>query len=93
MRNRDAFVMLNDPSVNYWPEMQETVPSTFPNERVDGVILAVAHKIYRDIEFIQWLKENTSVVFDAAILLTDTQRADLRNHGIKVESIGRGEGL
>ena len=93
MRNHNASVILNDPYVNYWAELQEDVPSVFPTEPVDGAILAVAHKSYIDNGIMEWLKENTSVVVDAAPLLTKNQRDELRNNGVCVESIGRGDGL
>ncbi len=93
MRHRGATVLLNDPAVTFWSEIQESVPSALPAEHVDGVLLAVAHEMYRQPEFIEWLKKSTLIVFDAAPLLTNEQRNDLRSHGIQVESIGRGEGL
>ena len=90
LENRGAVVLLNDPVVGYWDEMDVSVTNKMPCQAVDGVILAVAHTAYKDQKMFDWLSQKTSVIVDAANILSVRQHNQLKDQGLQVCSIGRG---
>ena len=90
LESRGAIVLLNDPVVGYWDEMNVSVTNKMPCKAVDGVILAVAHTAYKDQKMFEWLSQNTSVIVDAANILSVRQHSQLKEKGLQVHSIGRG---
>ena len=58
----------------------------------DAVIFAVPHQQYRDLDLTSWGSKNT-LVLDASWVFSDEQRDTARAYGIRIESIGRGDGL
>ena len=60
---------------------------------VDAVVFAVTGGFYRSLEPSSWLGDERPAILDANGVLTAAQRTQLRAHGCRVESIGRGAGL
>ena len=89
-----AEVVSHDPMVPFWTELklkiQQKIP---PSDSFDAVILAVPHDLYRTFDYKAWLRKNRPLIFDANDVLNSEQRKTLREAGIQVESIGRGDGL
>ena len=90
-----AVVEVHDPYVNDWPELKLKPIQELPSSKLyEGVIFAVPHKHYRELNLAQWAVSNTGImVLDANNVFTSTQRQSARNVGIRLESIGRGRGL
>ena len=93
LKIRGANVLLNDPVVGYWEELEIRVDEKMPERKVDGVILAVAHSVYRDCQMLDWLQRNATVIVDAVDLLSAEQRYQLKAQGLSVNSIGRGSDI
>ena len=88
-----ADVICHDPHVTYWEEMSMQLTSKLPKaNNFDAVIFAVSHKYYKDIDIASWA-DGCNLLFDANSLLSDSQRKLLRENNIRVESVGRGDGL
>jgi nucleotide sugar dehydrogenase len=93
-RSRGAKVICHDPLIDYWPELNETLPSELPSpEGIDSVVFAVPHEEYKKLDIKKWLKGSKPLVLDAFNILSKQQREDFRQAGCKVICIGRGEGL
>jgi len=88
-----ADVICHDPHVTYWEEMSMQLTSKLPKaNNFDAVIFAVSHKYYKDIDIASWA-DGCNLLFDANSLFSDSQRKLLRENNIRVESVGRGDGL
>ena len=71
-----------------------TIDPELPSaEGFDVVVPAVAHKAYRELDFVEWLGASRPLIYDANNLLDDAARRRLRTCGLRVESTGRGAGL
>lgn len=93
-RSRGAKVICHDPLIDYWPELNETLPSELPSPLgIDSIVFAVPHGEYKKIPIKKWLNGAKPVVLDAFNILSKQQREDFRKAGCRVISIGRGEGL
>jgi UDP-N-acetyl-D-glucosamine dehydrogenase len=91
---RGASVRCHDPLVSRWRELEIDVETGSPRPAgVDAVVFAVADRFYRSLEPSTWLGEERPEILDANGVLTAPQRTQLRAHGCRVESIGRGAGL
>jgi nucleotide sugar dehydrogenase len=88
-----ADIVCHDPYLIYWEELDIKMPKELPSvENFDAIVVAVPHKQYRDLDLSQWAI-GCPVVLDANWVFSDEQRELARNKGIKIESIGRGNGL
>ena len=77
----------------YWEEMSMNLPVKLPNaEDFDAVIFTVSHRQYKNLELIPWAI-GCKLIFDANGLFGKNQRSLLRNNNVRVESVGRGNGL
>tara|TARA_B100001989_G_C24530911_1_gene461571 strand:- start:267 stop:1667 length:1401 start_codon:yes stop_codon:yes gene_type:complete len=85
----------HDPLVNYWEEVKIRVKKTFPRaDNYDGVIFTVPHKQYKELDLSKWLLKNRDVVvLDGFMVWNKNKRDEFRNNGVKLESIGVGNGL
>jgi UDP-N-acetyl-D-mannosaminuronate dehydrogenase len=91
-RARGATVLLHDPLVRYWNELQTIVPGDLPElAGADAVVFAVPHNPYRLLDVEGWLGEARPVVLDASDVLSADQRAAFARLGCTVAAIGRGE--
>jgi len=89
-----AIVVAYDPYLRYWPELDRQLPEYLPDaDQFDAVVLAVAHREFSNIDFVEWARDSKPVLIDAANLLSKEGRVMLRAAGVRVESIGRGTGL
>jgi UDP-N-acetyl-D-glucosamine dehydrogenase len=89
-----AIVIAYDPYLRYWPELDRQLPEYLPDaDQFDAVVLAVAHREFSNIDFVEWARDSKPVLIDAANLLSKEGRVMLRAAGVRVESIGRGAGL
>jgi len=89
----EASVVCHDPYVKYWEEMSMNLPVKLPNaEDFDAVIFTVSHRQYKNLELIPWAI-GCKLIFDANGLFGKNQRSLLRNNNVRVESVGRGNGL
>jgi len=88
-----ALVIPHDPLVTYWVERQLSIGGDLPKpDSFDAVVFAVPHREYTQIDVDKWLtKGGTVLLFDANNVLTEKQRAAVRQSGYKLLSIGRGE--
>lgn len=86
-----ATVVLNDPLVGRWDEMDRDVPADLPPAAgLDAVVFAVPHSLYSSLDLRSWLAGTTPVVFDACGVLSAAQRAEAAGLGSTVAGIGRG---
>jgi nucleotide sugar dehydrogenase len=86
-------VTCHDPYVSYWDELNIEIPKRLQKAKdFDAVIMAVPHKQYRDLNLSIWGK-SCSLILDANCVFSNEQRKLAHKQGIKVESIGRGDGL
>jgi UDP-N-acetyl-D-glucosamine dehydrogenase len=84
-------VVLHDPLVGHWDELDREVPKTIPStEGIDAVVFAVAHREYRDLDLVAWMAGRTPAILDANGVLSKERRATLRAAGCRVASVGRG---
>jgi UDP-N-acetyl-D-mannosaminuronate dehydrogenase len=88
-----AKVTCHDPYLNYWNELGITIPKKLPfAANFDAVIFAVQHQQYKDLDLDNWANSKT-IILDANWVFNKDQRKTLRAKGIRIESIGRGNGL
>jgi UDP-N-acetyl-D-mannosaminuronate dehydrogenase len=88
-----ANVTCHDPYVTYWDELDINLPLQLPKSvDFDAVIFSVPHKQYRNMDLASW-GSGTPLILDANWVFNSGQRESARNRGIRVESIGRGDGL
>ena len=86
-------VFCHDPYLTYWDELDLALLKELPKPaNYNAVIMAVAHKQYRELILSNWAL-GTELVLDASSIFNKEQRNLAREQGIRVESIGRGEGL
>ncbi len=91
-RRRGAKVILHDPLVDEWSELEMIVESILPpSESVDGIVFAVRHKVYRELDLRVWLAEGQPAVLDANDVLSVEQRKVVTDSGCTFASIGRGQ--
>lgn len=83
-----------DPFVDHWPEMDRSLPASLPEaNRFDAIVITTPHREFLDLDLLGWLGRARPVVLDAANVTTRDQRQRCRAVGIRVESVGRGDGL
>ena len=88
-----ADVSCHDPYLTYWDELEQVLLKQLPAPAdYSAVIMAVPHKQYRKLTLADWAI-GTELVLDANSVFNKEQRSLARMKGIKVESIGRGDGL
>jgi len=93
MIKQGAVVTCHDPHITYWEELDIDLPKQIPKAcDFDAVIFAVSHRYYRELDLASWA-QNTTLVLDANYVFSNEQRGEARNQGIRVESIGRANGL
>ena len=86
-------VVCHDPYVDYWSEMSMSISGELPKaDNFDVVIFAVPHKQYKAMNLVSWAS-GCDLLFDANSLLNKKQRQLLRDHNVRVESVGIGDGL
>jgi UDP-N-acetyl-D-mannosaminuronate dehydrogenase len=89
-----AQVTCFDPFIDYWPEMDRFLPSQLPEAGpFDTVVLATPHKEFFDLDLPKWLDGARPVILDTANMVSKDQRQRCRAAGIRIESVGRGDGL
>jgi nucleotide sugar dehydrogenase len=87
---RGAIVDCRDPMVEYWPELDMTLPKQSPQvEDYDVIVLTVKHNQYLTLEFARNLSASKALVFDANNVLTKDQIDILRQADCKIAFIGR----
>jgi UDP-N-acetyl-D-glucosamine dehydrogenase len=91
-RAHGVTVLLHDPLVRYWRELETIVPGDLPGlAGVDAVVFAVPHDPYRRLDVEGWLDGARPVVLDASDVLSAEQRATFARLGCTVAAIGRGD--
>jgi UDP-N-acetyl-D-glucosamine dehydrogenase len=89
-----AKVSAFDPFVAYWPEMKWSLPEQLPEAKsFDAVVITTPHRHFRELDLLAWLGNARLVVLDAVNVLLKSQRDRCRSVGVRIESIGRGDGL
>ena len=87
-----ATVTCHDPYVDYWEELDIELLKTMPTSiEFDAVVFAVPHQQYQEFDLISW--GHDVLILDANNVFTNEVRQKARVHGLKIESIGRGDGL
>jgi nucleotide sugar dehydrogenase len=90
----DSEVDVYDPYINYWAELDRTLPDRLPDPtKYDAIVFAVPHTTFMTLNVPEWLGESSPIILDATNVLGRENRDDLRKRGIRVESIGRGGSL
>jgi nucleotide sugar dehydrogenase len=88
-----ALVTCHDPYIKYWNELKISMPEQLPiSADFNAVILAVPHHQYLNFDWSNWGNRD-SLILDASRVLDKEQRELARSKGIRIESIGRGNGL
>ena len=91
--DQGAKVTCHDPYIEFWEEMNQDLPEQLPlGSKYDAIIMAVPHKEYKMLDIAQWA-DGCGVILDANMVLSYDQRKIARESGIRVESIGRADGL
>ena len=94
LETRGAQVTSYDPFVQYWKEMDRSLPAELPAaEGVDAVVFATPHREFQVLDVPKWLGDSCPVILDTVNVMTDKCRKLCRKAGIQVESVGRGDGL
>jgi UDP-N-acetyl-D-glucosamine dehydrogenase len=94
VRENGGEIISHDPVVTFWEELGVKVDRDMPSpEFFDAVILAVPHSFYKVFDYKGWLGNHRPLIFDSNNVLSSEQRGILRNEGVQVASIGRGDGL
>jgi nucleotide sugar dehydrogenase len=90
-----ASVDFHDPYVSWWEELDLPVPATFGSpDGYDAILFAVPHSQYSQLDLGAWINDKAStVVLDAYMVFTKAQREAFRRAGVRIESIGIGDGL
>ena len=84
-------MVLADPLVSWWPELELPVERELPPAvSVDAVIFAVPHREYRELDLEKWLGAATLAVLDANDVLNETQREAVEKADCPFAKIGRG---
>jgi UDP-N-acetyl-D-glucosamine dehydrogenase len=93
MIDQGANVTCHDPYLIYWDEMSLSLLEEFPVALdFHAAIFTVPHQQYCDLDLVSWAREG-SLVLDASCVFNSKQRELARTRGIRIESIGRGDGL
>jgi len=88
-----AKVTCHDPYVSYWEELSMALPIQLPKSQdFDAIIFATPHQLYRDLDLASWGSKSV-VILDTNGMFNKKQRELSRTCGIRIESIGRGDGL
>lgn len=86
-------VTCHDPYLSYWDEMNIKLDKNLPSPKnFDAVIMAVPHKQYKELDLAIWASKKT-LILDANSVFSNEQRKSARACGIRIESIGRANGL
>ena len=70
-------------------EVNQKIPNSL---NFDVVIMAVPHKEYKRIDLNSWAHD-ALLILDANMVFTSKQREAAKNLGLRMESIGRANGL
>jgi nucleotide sugar dehydrogenase len=90
-RRRGAEVVAHDPLVVEWSELGMRLAPELPSPAsFDGVVFAVPHRAYRELDLGAWLREAKPAVLDANAVLSERQRRAVRDAGCAFASIGEG---
>lgn len=94
LESKGATIEVFDPFVEYWPEMGLKLPTKIPTPVfVDAVVFAIPHRQFQELDLIDWLGNSAPMILDTANVITAEQRKAFREINIRVESIGRADGL
>ena len=89
---RGAKVVCHDPYVTYWHELDLNLQPELPSPReAHAVVFAVPHEPYQQLDISGWLNGGKPLIFDANDVLTLGQLEVLREGGIPVWRVGRGQ--
>ena len=73
--------------------MNQDLPKELPSgSNFDAIIMAVPHKQYKMLDISKWAN-GCGIILDANMVINFEQRKIARENGIRVESIGRADGL
>lgn len=90
-RGEGAQVLVHDPLVRRWRELDIDIPAELPDAGgIDAVVFAVAHQEYRALAPASWLAGATPLILDANNVLRTDQRDAFAAAGCAVRCIGRG---
>ena len=94
LESQGARVEGYDPLIDYWQEMNWVLPDVFPDPAgFDAVIFSTPHKEFKSLDVARWLGDARPVLLDASNVLSVEKRNSCRKMGVRVESVGRGDGL
>jgi nucleotide sugar dehydrogenase len=92
VRAEGGIVDVHDPHVDELEEVGEPVMRTLPDPAAyDGVVFAVGHAAYRNIDPNPWLGASRPVIIDANSVLSRPLIAAFQQAGCYVRVIGRGD--
>jgi UDP-N-acetyl-D-glucosamine dehydrogenase len=87
-----ARVLAHDPLLNFWPELDRSLPAELPQPRdVDAVVFTVAHRAYTELDVVSWLGSTRPVILDTNHVLTSAQVASVRGAGHDLHFVGKGD--
>jgi len=87
---RSATVEFVDPLVEKFPEIDAPLHRDLPAaDGVDAVVIAVAHRKFKTLDFTRWAGRARPIIFDANGVLNNEQLEKLSLSGFKVAGIGR----
>ncbi|MCG5525284.1 nucleotide sugar dehydrogenase [Ectothiorhodospira haloalkaliphila] len=94
LTERGAEVVCHDPFVRHWEELDMEIPEALPGTAgVDAVMFAIPHSQYQALDLVEWVVDKgRTVVLDAYMVFDAAQRRAFRELGVRIESIGVGDG-
>ena len=94
LEDRGATVISYDPLVRYWAEMDRHLPNELPDPKeFDAIVFAVPHQQFMSLNLVRWIGGARPVILDTVNVVDKDKRRACRKQGIRIESIGRGDGL
>ena len=94
MEERGARVTCYDPFIDVWAEKNRELPREIPAANTfQAVVIATSHSEFQDLDLLDWLRGARPIILDTVNVVNKDQREKCRSEGVRIESIGRGDGL
>ena len=86
-----AKIVLHDPFVSFWDELSVEVMNDLPPSHLfDGLIIAVPHSDYFELNFSNWIGDHKLKIFDCCNIICQEDSLNLVKNGCEISSTGIG---
>ena len=84
-------IVLHDPFVSFWDELSVEVMNDLPPSHLfDGLIIAVPHSDYFELNFSNWIGDHKLKIFDCCNIICQEDSLNLVKNGCEISSTGIG---